>query len=102
MQNNLDAGEHALYVYTKEAGYKIGMLCISNIEKLDDFRDAIADIDLADITTGVNLVVKDCENVTTSFFTLDGRQSTSAVKGLNIIRQVTKDGKVSTQKVIVK
>lgn len=102
MQNNLDAGEHALYVYTKEVGYKIGMLCVSNIEKLDDFRDAIADIDLADITTGVNLVVKDGENVTTSFFTLDGRQSTSAVKGLNIIRQVTKDGEVRTQKVIVK
>ncbi|MBQ9668536.1 MAG: hypothetical protein IJV45_07345 [Prevotella sp.] len=102
METNLDAGDHTLYVYTKEAGYKVGLICVSNIEKLDDFRDAIEGIDLGDITTGINLVLKDGDGVKTTFFTLDGRQQDKAAKGLNIIRQTTNDGQVHTQKVIVK
>ncbi len=100
--NTLTPGEHTLNVYSCEPDYNIGVLCISNIEKLDDFKDEVKNLDLDDIVTGINLVVKDGNDVKTSFFTLDGRQSSNAVKGLNIIRQTTGDGQVHTQKIIVK
>ena len=102
METNLDAGDHTLYVYTKEVGYKIGILCVSNIEKLDDFRDAIEDIDLSNLTTGVNVVVKDGQCVNTSFYSLDGRQVSKAVKGVNVVRETLKDGQTRVRKVIVK
>lgn len=102
MQNKLEAGDHVLYIYSKEKDFKLGSICISNIEKLDDFKDAIADTNLDDIATGINLVVKEGDSVKTTFFTLDGRQQDKAAKGLNIIRQTTNDGQVHTQKVIVK
>ena len=38
----------------------------------------------------------------TSYFTVDGRQLQAPQKGLNIVRQRTKDGKVSARKVIMK
>lgn len=46
--------------------------------------------------------VQSTEVVSSEYFTVDGRQSSTPQKGLNIIRQRTKDGKIVVRKVINK
>lgn len=46
---NLAAGEHTAYIYDKEADYKIALLCVSNTESLNDFKNDIADIDINNV-----------------------------------------------------
>ena len=102
MDNQLAAGEHTLHIYTKEKDYKIGAICVSNIEKLDDFKDEVAGMDLKDVATGLNFIVRDGDVSSRTYFTVDGRQAGQAVKGLNIVRETTADGQTLVRKVIVK
>lgn len=99
--NTLDEGEHTLYVYAKELNYKVALLCVSNIESLDDFKTAVKDVDLGTVTTGVFQLMRDdvghCQ-----YFTLDGRRLDQPQKGLNVVRETLKNGQVRTVKRMVK
>ncbi len=47
---NLAVGQHTLKIYNKEPEAKIGFICVSNCESLNDFKDAIKDIDFASLS----------------------------------------------------
>ena len=99
--SNLAAGDHTLYVYAKEPNYKLALVCISNIEKLDDFKQKVKNIDLSTVTTGVFTLMKD--NVSQrQYFTLDGRQVQQPQKGLYMVRETLSNGQTRTVKRVVK
>ena len=94
--NTLDVGEHSLYIYDKELDYKLGAVCVSNTEKLDDFKDEVANLNIGDYLT--NIKAADSEQVVASqYFTIDGRRLSRLQKGLNVVRQTLKDGTVRSR-----
>ena len=97
---NLDAGEHTFNIYAKEIDYKIGLICVSNIETLDDFKEEVKNLDLNTVTTGIgqlqNGQVNSCR-----YFTVDGRQTSTMTKGVNIVKETLSNGAVRTKKLIV-
>lgn len=48
---NLAPGEHTAYIYAKEAGAKIGLICVSNIETLNEFKPAVENFNLQELVT---------------------------------------------------
>ncbi|MDE5841302.1 MAG: hypothetical protein K2H49_10335, partial [Muribaculaceae bacterium] len=81
---NLDEGTHTLSVYTKEAGYKLGFVCISNLDLLNDFNDAVADMDLNHLfdENGVNAIVVEGDDA--PVYDIFGRKVDSSYKGIAI------------------
>lgn len=90
---NLSVGKHKLSVYTKEAGYKLGFICISNLDMLNDFNDAVADMDLNDIFKGSGVMTAVSEIEDMPAYDLFGRKIGSSYKGIAV-----KNGK----KIIIK
>ncbi len=99
--NDLEAGEHTLNIYTKEADYNIGLICISNLEKLDDFKEEVKDLDLSTVISGISQMTLDAEVTHSFFYSVDGRRLQQPVKGINIVRDILTDGQTRTRKVIV-
>jgi hypothetical protein len=54
------------------------------------------------IPSEITGVVKNEEVQSRRFFTVDGRENSQAVKGLNIVKTTMKDGSVKTTKVVVR
>ena len=99
--NDLDVGEHTLNIYTKEVDYNIGLICISNLEKLDDFKEEVKDIDLSTVVNGISQMTLDAQVARSFFYSVDGRRLLQPIKGINIVREVLTNGQTRTRKVIV-
>ena len=97
---NLDAGEHTFNIYAKEIDYKIGLICVSNIETLDDFKEEVKNLDLNTVTTGIGQLQNGQVN-SSRYFTVDGRQTSTMTKGVNIVKETLSNGAVRTKKLIV-
>ena len=52
---NLAPGEHTMYIYAKEAGAKIGLVCVSNIETLNEFKPLVEEMNLKELSTPTRL-----------------------------------------------
>lgn len=98
--NTLDVGEHTLYIYAKEKDYKIGLICVSNIETLDEFKTVVKNVDLNTIATGI----KDLNSQVTkrTYYTIDGRQMNHPAKGVSIVRETLDNGGTQVHKIINK
>lgn len=98
-QNTLDVGDHVLHIYAMEPNYKVGLVCVSNIETLDEFRTAVKDVDLSTIT-GIDGLA-DVEQATCIIYGLDGKMRQQLEKGVNLVRETLKNGKTRVRKVVV-
>ena len=82
-----------------EPNYKVGLVCVSNIETLDEFRTAVKDVDLSTIT-GIDGLA-DVEQATCIIYGLDGKMRQQLEKGVNLVRETLKNGKTRVRKVVV-
>jgi len=98
--NDLDAGEHTLNIYTKEVDYNIGLICVSNLDKLDDFKEEVKDLDLSSVVSSIRDFTIDSQVTTRYFYSIDGRQLQQPVKGINIVRETLSDGQIRVRKII--
>ncbi len=98
--SNLDQGEHTLYIWAKELNYKVALVCVTNIETLDEFKTAVKNVDLGTVASGVVSLMRGDDVVSSQYFTVDGRQLAQPQKGLNVVRQTLRDGQQRTVKVV--
>ena len=85
---HLEAGEHTLYIYACEPGFKLGLCNMCNTESLDDFKSDVANLNLDDVLSGIESL-SGAEGKS-QIYSLDGRRLNRAQAGVNIVRQADK------------
>ncbi len=98
--NELDSGMHTVKIYTKEKDYNIGLICVSNLDKLDDFKEEVKDIDLSGVISSITQMSIDSQVTSRCYYSVDGRRLQQPVKGINIVRETLSDGRTVVRKII--
>ncbi|MCR5395597.1 MAG: hypothetical protein K6E86_09390 [Bacteroidales bacterium] len=90
-----EAGQHTLYIYACEPGYKLAVCNVCNTESLDDFKTDIADVDIQQALTGIDCLKSDSSE--SQIFSIDGVRQSRLQPGVNIIRKAEGSTKLTIQ-----
>ena len=85
---HLEAGDHTLYIYACEPGFKLGLCNMCNTESLDDFKSDVANLNLDEVLSGIESLQED--EGKSQIYSLDGRRLNRAQSGVNIVRKADK------------